>query len=221
MALATVLDLEKYGQVNITNDADAAVLLLLESATSLVEDYCGPLEERTGIVETFDVLEPTHLLALEQVPVQSISSVVEDGVVLVDQEDYTLADGGCVARLNGSTKIGRLWTGGYRSVVVTYDAGYADATAGFEIPNSVRLVTCSIALRIFWAAAARAKAAESGAYGVGGVQSVTLEGIGTIEYTQTGADGAGVLGGQSAGDAPVLLDLERQALSKHRRRRIA
>jgi hypothetical protein len=55
-------------------------------------------------------------------PLIGITSVVEDGVTLMEGTHYELMDGGLLQRLNSDTSAPKRWSGG--KIVVVYDAGW-------------------------------------------------------------------------------------------------
>lgn len=219
MALCTQADMEKLGQVDFTNEPDAAVSLYIGMAQSLVEAYCDrPFDRQVDRVDTLDGSAQASLF-LPLYPVQSITSVVEDGVTLTPGTDYLLyASRGQLVRLQGNND--RVWWWDYKrqSVVVTYTAGYDDAEAGYEVPDDLRMVCASIALRIFKAEAAWAATPAAAS---GPVTAVTLDGVGSYSYGATSSSGvSGEVQGtqQAGGSGPALTPAEKQALSRYRRR---
>lgn len=223
MALATLTDLEQFGVTDFTNNSDPAVLLYLSAATALVEEYCGqPLEQQDGRVEVKDVLQPSHLLQLDCTVIRAITTVTEDGVTLVEGTDFHAGPGASLARLAGSRRNGRLWMPGYGIVTVTYDVGYIQADATWDVPDSLRWVCANIAARLYKSEDAWANTPAGAA---GPVSQVSLDGVGS--YSQGAApaisrpwDPTGQATQQSAGSAPTLTPAERTALSPYVRRKL-
>jgi hypothetical protein len=133
-------------------------------------------------------------LFLPELPVTAVISVVEDGEVLVVDDDYKLGEHGILYR------IGDFWMKGIQIIAVTYDHGYA------IIPDDV----ISVATR----AASRAYQAGLRAEEMGAIPGVTAMSLGDYSVSFGGEGAAeGVLG---ASAAPLLLKSEREQLNKYR-----
>lgn len=106
-----------------TPEWDPLVRRSLAAATSVAEGWTGTLLRRTVVTEVHAGGAPT--VRLLRAPVQSVTSVLEDGATLTGGSgvDWTLlADDGLLLRGDGSTS--RTWGGGDAGVSVTYVAGY-------------------------------------------------------------------------------------------------
>lgn len=171
-------------------------------------------------MEVHHILQPSHILQLDSSVIRSITSVVEDGVTLTAGVDYVQAAGGSLARLAGSTRSGRHWAVGYSIVTVTYDIGYIEADATWDIPDDLRWVCGNVAARLFKAEEAWANTDPGAA---GPVSQVSLDGVGS--YSQGAApaasrpwDAGAQSSQQGAGSGPSLSPAERMALSTYVRR---
>lgn len=183
MPLSTVPDLEKFLQVDITDDADAAVLLLIDFADSVITSYCDRrFEPETSVVEVLDGLGD-EVLFLSQWPVTAINSLSEDGSTLVEDTDWFFYEDGRLLR--GSPEaIDRLkWSRARKNVVVDYDHGFA------SIPSELQLVSTRLASTMFQAGEAYANAPV----GSTGIKSISLDGSDTVEYNSMVGDVAGAI----------------------------
>lgn len=106
-------------ELNITTTSDDDTLgRIILQATELAEGYTGRIWRRTTFVERHNGGRPS--LVLRHTPVQSITSVTENGAALT-AADYTLdQNAGLLWRLLGQ---GAIWNGYAQAVVVTYVAG--------------------------------------------------------------------------------------------------
>ncbi len=202
MSLSTVPDLEKFLQVDITSDTDAAVLLLIDFADSVVEAYCDRLfEPATSVVETPDG-PGDEVLFLSQWPVTAINSLTENGTALVVDTDWFFYEDGRLLR--GSPEaIDRLkWARARKNVVVDYDHGFA------TIPNELRLVSTRLASTMFQAGEAYANAP----IGSTGIKSITLDGSDAVEYNSMIGDVAGAISELSKIETTLLSGFKRVLL---------
>ncbi len=199
MALSTVPDLEKYIQVDITDDNDAAVLLLIDFADSVIKSYCDrTFEVAASVVETLDGLGD-EVLFLSEWPVTALNSLTESGDVLVLDTDYFFYPDGRLFR-GAPEAVDRLrWSRARKNVVVDYDHGYA------VIPDELRLVSTRLASKMFQAGEAYANAPV----GATGIKSIALDGSDTVEYDSMIGD---VRGGVSD-----LTPIETTLLSSYKR----
>ena len=210
MALATLTEFEQFGQVDITDNSDAAILQYLEDATGLMETYCDrTLEEVASIVETVDVDYWSTLIRVGTFPLTAVASIVENSVTLINGTDFVWTDDGLIRRINASTpKTARNWLRGVQIVTITYTGGYAAAS----IPNALRAVCLRSAFRAFQAAATFANA---GGIATAGVSEVDLGPAGSITYQD--ADSMPALA-DVASTALALSDSEKGILDSYRRR---
>lgn len=220
MPLCTQADMEKLGQVDFTNTPEDAVTLYIAVAQAAIESHVGrQLDQASVSGETLDGGWRKRIVRLARTPVKSITAVTEDGEALTEGDDYlSYADGRLHRILGASTLEDWYWTRKRRAIVVDYIGGYSDADPGYEVPDDLRWVCASVALRLFKTEAAWA---QSPAGVTGAAKSVTLEGVGAVSYGGPGGP-AGVLagvGGQAEqGSQPALTPQERRALSKYVRR---
>ena len=223
MPLVTVAEFEQFGQVDITNDTDLAILQYLASAEAVVATWCNrTFVYESGRVDVLDGRLATQLL-LPLYPVnQAVTplAVTENGNALVEDDDYLLyPEAGRLIRILGSYD-GRTtaWTHRRRAVVVTYDGGYTGV--GPATPDDLKWVVANVALRLYKAEAAWAATPV----GVGGgITAINLEGVGNASFAGGTANttAAQRASQQQGGSGPSLLPAEKQALGKYRRRTIA
>ena len=191
----TVADLEAFLQIEIAEGAaTTAAEAAIAAATAEIQGYC---HQQIELVEddeiTLDVPAGRTKLFLPEVPVDEVGAVVEDGVELVEGDDYVLGQYGVLHRLGGAE-----WLEGVQTVAVTYTHGHD------PLPADVKDICVRVASRAFQAGL---RSAENG--GVPGVTAMSL-GDYSVSY---GSEGAGVLG---ASGAPVLLPSEKAVLNRYR-----
>lgn len=195
----TVQDVADLLQVEI---ADAAQMLscqrAITEATAAIRNYCHQTIELVEDAEwTFDVSHACWRLFLPELPVISVTSVVEDGEPLDEDDDYKLANYGQVVR------VGQRWTAGIQIVTVTYTHGYE------EIPDDVAAVCTRAAARRFQAGL---RSADADA--IPGVASKSLGDFAVSFVGETGGGmGEGVMG---ASAARMLLLSEKDMLNRYR-----
>lgn len=197
--LATQLDLEKYGHLDVTTEPDASITARLESASALIEAYCGRIF--TSATVTAEVHDGGYgTVFLRQPPITSITTVVENSITLA-ATDYLFYPDGRLVRLSGGYPY--VWYWKPRTVVVTYVGGYT------PVPYDIRLVCVRIVERAFKAAAAWAAAPA-------GAGSSESERIGTYEISYADS----VTGSVSEG-AALLTDEEKETLDFYRIHHVA
>jgi hypothetical protein len=217
MALATQAHLEKFLQIDVTAEPEAAVTMLLENATGIINSYVGRvLESTTYTAELYDPPEGA-VLWLEQWPVDPAAAaptVTENGTLLTVTTHYLVREPrGQILRVSGGRP--RMWhQGGADSISITYTAGYDMTIDPLIEPEAVvaRDVCTRIAARVFQAAAAFANAPTSAS----GIKTLTLEGSDSVTY----ADAVSGVGGVTLA-APQLTDDDKHALDPLRRRALA
>lgn len=198
--LALQADLEKFLQVDVSAEPDAAITAYLQAASAIVESYCGRIfTSGTVTAELHD--GDTRTLYLRQPPVTAVAAVVENGVALA-ATDFLFYPDGRLIRLSGESLY--RWYPKLQTVAVTYTGGYGTAAAG-TIPHDVRDVTVRIAARAFQAGAAYAAAPASAA----AVKSVTLAGSDSVTYSDA-------VTGSVATAAVQLTDDDKRALDPYR-----
>ncbi|GEM_PF-6000712 len=197
MAYSTQTDLERFLQIDFTQDPDPTVTRLLDWAKAVIDNYVGrPLDAQANIVETHSP-EGEEAFVVDQTPVTAVTSVVEDGQTLVDGTDFVWMPNGMFLR--GSKTSPARWTRSRLGVVVTYDGGYA------AVPDDVNLVSTRIAARAFTAAAARANVDPT----MIGVESIGLAGSDQVKFAKAVND--------VVGHAVPLDPTERAILDRYRR----
>lgn len=214
MSFATQGDLEKFLQIDVTNEPDAAVTMLLENATGIIKSYVQrDLEETVYTTELYDTPEG-HKLFLKEWPVTDVAALLEDGTALTVSDDYLIyTDLGMIARVSAASRP-RDWrpANKLQAISVTYTAGYDFTTDPLvEKEAVVAKDTCTrIVARVFEAAAAYANVPVSASL----IKSIHLEGSDTVTYrdsTNTGG-GSGVTLA-----APQLTESDKSALDPLRR----
>lgn len=199
--LCTVEDLSLFLHLEIPTTAE--VLRAIEGATAAVQNYCR--QQLVSVANDVVTLRSRgqETLILPEQPVTAVASVVENGVALVNDQDYTWEANGLLWRWSRwwpwSTVTSPSVPG---TVVVTYSHGYA------VIPQPLREVCIRAASRAYQSGLRTAALS-----GVPGVQSEALPDY-TISYQpDTAAGGASSLG---ASAAPFLLPSEQAMLAPFR-----
>jgi hypothetical protein len=207
MSFATQAHLERFLQIDVTNEPDAAVTMLLENATGLIKAYVQrDIELLTYTAELYDP-PPTPVLWLKQWPLNTVTTVEEDGTALTGNDDYKVyADEGKIVRVSASGRP-RAWrpSNKLQSISVTYDAGYDMTTDPLIEPEAVtaRDVCTRMVARVFQAAAAYANAPV----GSSGIKTLTLAGSDSVTYS----DAVSGVGGVTEA-APQLTDSDKVML---------
>lgn len=202
MAFCTIQDIEDFLQITITTTQTAAANAAIAEASAAIQNYCRQvLEYIVDDSVTLDVPDSRYDLHLPQLPVVSVKSVTEDGVLLTETDDYKLGQRGILYR------VGQKWTTGIQVVTVVYTHGYLnDSYASY--PADLVSVCARAAARRF-----QAGLRASGLEAVPGVQAESL-GDYSITYSPEGANsGESMLG---ASGAPILLRSEKEILDKYR-----
>jgi hypothetical protein len=193
------------------NPADTGVLRAIREASALIQNYTHQtLELVANDVITLDVGTDQRKVFLPELPVVSVTSVVEDGDALVvgSDEDYQLGADGILYRRGGRG----FWTPGIQNLVVTYTHGYPLDYDFDGWPDDIRGVCTRSAAR---ALQAGLRAAETG--GVAGVSGTTI-GDYQVSYSADAlVNPSGSLLGVTA--APVLLRSEKEALDRYKYKR--
>lgn len=219
MSLCNQLDVEQFGQVDFSNEPEAAVTAYIAAAEGLIKGWTAVdliNDDPSGdITETLNG-EQRRILHLGRIPIITINTVVEDDVTLVAGTDYLQEDeGGTLMRIRGGNK-GTLhrWTRNLQAIVVTYTGGFepaTDARVVGEAPMDLRFACAQIAGRIYRAAAAWAATP----LGAGALKSIELPDVGSATFEQA------VDVGLKQVDSQGLLPDEKRALSPYRRREYA
>src|SRR5687767_3629238 len=135
---ATAADLAKYLQTTFDATQITNAELLLDLVSAEIQAYTGQtIAEVEDDEVTIDGTSGEYLF-LPQLPVNAVSSITVAGTTITSSDYHVYADLGYVRRANGGS-----W--GYlpRTVVVTYDHGYA------TIPDAIRGVCLAAAARKF------------------------------------------------------------------------
>ena len=190
----TVTDIEHFLQIPIPAAKVDAANRAIGEATAAIQNYCHQvLEAVAGETIILDCAGGTRLF-LPELPVTALTSVIEDGDLLVVDDDYKLGQHGILHRIDTT------WTVGIQIIEIIYSHGYA------VIPDDI----VSIATR----AASRAYQAGLRAEEMSGISGVTALCLGdySVSFGGEGA-GEGVLG---ASAAPLLLKSEKLQLDRYR-----
>jgi hypothetical protein len=190
----TVADIEHFLQIAIPAAKLDAANAAIRKATVAIQTYCHQrLEAVAGETISLDSKGPTTI-NLPELPVTAVISVIEDGDLLVVDDDYKLGEHGILHRVNTS------WAKGIQIIEVTYDHGHA------VLPDIIREVAIT--------AASRAYQAGLRAEEMSGISGVTALSLGDYSVSFGGEGAAeGVLG---ASAAPFLLRSEKELLNEHR-----
>ena len=201
-AFCAIQDIENLLQVTVTAAQLAAANAAIADASAAIQNYCRQkLEYIVDELVTLDIAHSRYDLQLPELPVVSVKSVTEDGVLLTATTDYKLGQHGIIYR------IGRQWATGVQIVTVEYTHGYlSDAYTTY--PNDLIDVCARAAARRFQAGLRAA--------GLNAVPGVQAEALGDYSITYQGeatSSGESMLG---ASGAPILLRSEKEILDKYR-----
>ncbi len=193
----SLVDLERFLQIEITAAAsiDSADRAILEASVA-IQNYCRQQIEQEEDDEIILDSAGGRRLFLPQLPAVEVSSVIENGELLVEGDDYKLAQHGILHRVDQD------WAKGVQIVTITYTHGYE------PIPEDVLAICTRAAARAYQAGL---KAAETDA-----VPGVTAMGLGdySVSFGAEGGGGSGGVLGASA--APLLLRSEMELLNRYR-----
>jgi hypothetical protein len=187
--LCEQIDVEIKLQWNITAEPDATVTALIADAQALIEAMVGrPLESATHTA----ILNGGRVAYfLRNWPVTAVTSVTEDGVALVEDDDFKWFGNGKLIRVSASG-FQILWkTHKLQAIEVEYVGGYL---AGHDDLHDIALehlrsLCAEVVARAFRKGAANAAIPAGSA---GAVQSVSLTGSDTVTYaTGSGESFAG------------------------------
>jgi len=196
----TIDDVREFLQLDIDEESKiASCMRAIVAATAAIRNYCHQEIELSEDDEiTLDCWGGQRLF-LPQVPVVSVSSVVEDGDSLTagSDEDYQLGQYGILYR------VGKNWASGVQIVTAVYTHGYE------TIPDDVVDVCTRAASRAFQAGL---RASEMD--GVPGIVSTSL-GDFAVSFGAEGGGGVseGVMG---ASASRMLLLSEKDTLNRYR-----
>jgi len=126
-ALCSVTDIAKQYNGGTAYSANETTVIenMINLATQYAEKYIGRhIETRgTDATQTFDIPKNTSEIFIKNFPVISVTSVTEDGTVLVLDTDYIKYDDQGTF-VKGLTE-GYYWANGLKKVVIVYEGGYA------------------------------------------------------------------------------------------------
>jgi hypothetical protein len=187
MALCTQADVEAKLHGTDLSPVASIVAELIIDAQALVESDIGRRVESAAYTEVFDA--PAASLWLTHWPVTAVAEVREDGTVLA-AAGYAWYESGQVTRLRGDHRSPWLTTKP-QAIEVDYTGGFSSPTYDLELDH-LKSLCAEVVARAFRKSAA-ADALPAGA--AGDIQSVSLDGLGTITYeTGTGSGAAGTVG---------------------------
>ncbi len=196
----TVAQVENFLNVDISDDANntASCEQAIAWATEDIKNYCQQIIEFVENDEiTLDIPASRSQIFLPELPVPSVTSVIEDGIELIVDSDFKLGQHGILYRINQN------WKSGIQVVTIVYPHGYE------IIPTDIVEIAVRSSSRIYQAGL-RSKEMN----GVTGVQSTSL-GDYSVNFgsEQGGGVGEGVMG---ASAARGLLLSEKDILNKYR-----
>lgn len=206
MALCTQLDVEQKLQWDITAEPDTTVAALIADAQALIEAETGRTLESDTRAETFD--GGRVALFLKHWPVTAIGQVDEDGTTLTADDDYKFYENGKLIRVSGGYRIA--WkTLKSQAIDVTYTGGFLSPDHDSQLEHLGSLCA-EVVARAFRMGAQNA-ALPAGASG--SIQSVDLDGAGSVTYA-TGGGTATLSGGLT--QFVFLVEDERNQLNRYK-----
>lgn len=115
-----------------SNNDDALIDELIQQQSAAAADYCNRTFAQQTYIETIRLVDCRDLIVLRHRPIVSITSVVEDGTTLTEDDDYEVdEDAAILYRLVDDER--QHWLAA--KYVITYAAGYAligDLPRGIE-----------------------------------------------------------------------------------------
>ena len=208
MALCTQLDVEQKLQWDITAEPDTTVAALIADAQAHIEAEAGRTLESATREETFDGGRVS--IFLKNWPVTAVASVTEDGTALTVSDDFKFYENGKLIRVSGDYQVA--WKTLKRQAI---DVAY---TGGFDTPDHdsqlehLGSICAEVVARAFRLGAKNAAVPVTA--GAGGVQSVTIDGRGTISYATGGGETLTLQGG--IGQFVFLNEDERRQLNRYK-----
>lgn len=122
--------------LDTTEAADAVLQALIDSASAAAERWCNRRMIREGVTETWRLPQSQESLWLTRWPVDTITSITEDGVALTSAYWEVDEDTGRLYRLDGSDGRAR-WSA--KKTVIVYTGGYRpDDDTGADLPDDLR-----------------------------------------------------------------------------------
>lgn len=146
MAFCTAADVEKFALIDFHSDLETHLTdELIPVVEDAIRDYVGYTVDYGTHTETFSGNQ-TREYFLDERPINSVISVVEDGTTLTygNQEDFLWYSNGRIRR------IGSRWSFAYPdNITVTYTAGYnTGGGTGPALPNNFRVVAARASARL-------------------------------------------------------------------------
>ena len=146
MAFSTAADVEQFALIDFHSDLETHltnnIIPLIDDA---IREYVGYDVDYATHTESFSGNQ-TKELFLEQRPVLSVTSVVEDGTTLTygNQKDFLWYENGRIRR------IGSRWSFAYPdNITVTYTAGYnTGGGTGTALPRAFKYVSARASARL-------------------------------------------------------------------------
>lgn len=194
---ALVADIEAFLQVEISSDPVKTVSAqaALRDASAAIRNYTRQFLE---LVEDEKITLDSGggpRIYLPELPVVEVSSVVEDGDALTDQDDFKLGQFGILHR------IGKRWKSGIQIIEIIYSHGYT------TIPDDL-ISVCVRAASRFYQAGLKAAVDEA----IPGIASKSL-GDFSVSYSGDASSNDGLMG---ASGARFLLYSEKDILNRYR-----
>lgn len=154
MALCTVSDVEAIVQIDFASTLETSITNnIIPFADQVIKTYLGYDIEAADQTETL-FGDNLRELNLKHIPVNSISSITEDGNALSEgnTNDYVFHSNGRVERVLGR------WSGAKpKNISVSYNAGYS------TIPEDIKFTSARISARIILSAMNLSSQASTGA----------------------------------------------------------
>lgn len=154
MALCTVSDVEAIVQIDFASTLETSITNnIIPFADQVIKTYLGYDIEAADQTETL-FGDNLRELNLKHIPVNSISSITEDGNSLTEgnESDYVFHSNGRVERVLGR------WSGAKpKNITVSYNAGYS------TIPEDIKFTSARISARIILSAMNLSSQASTGA----------------------------------------------------------
>jgi hypothetical protein len=154
MALCTVSDVEAIVQIDFASTLETSITNnIIPFADQVIKTYLGydiEAADQTEIIFGDNLRE----INLKHIPVNSISSITEDGNSLTEgnESDYVFHSNGRVERVLGR------WSGAKpKNITVSYNAGYS------SIPEDIKFTSARISARIILSAMNLSSQASTGA----------------------------------------------------------
>lgn len=200
---ANVSDIENVLQISISDpDQIASAEFALTLASAAVRIYTRQyIELVNDETITRDSTGRGSRIYLPELPVVSVSQVIEDGDTLIADTDFKLGEWGILHRLSNGKQVSSVrWAKGIQVISITYSHGYS------TIPDAIIGVTARAASRAYQAGL---KSAED--EGVPGIASKSL-GDYSVSYA-TPSGGEGIMGVSAS---RMLLLSEKDILDHYR-----